>query len=86
MPKIPRNWPASVLPRRLTKEWAAFYCGVSTATFDAMVKARELPNPDERGKYDLRMLDIAIDRRNGLTDDSPDFSADWSVKRRASRN
>lgn len=59
-----------------------FYCGVSGNTFDAMVRAGELPAPDANGRYDLKMIDFAIDRRNGLADDPEEHAPDWSIKRR----
>ena len=85
MPKQPANWPAAALPRRLTREWAAFYCGVSPNTFDAKVKAGEYPKPDQEGRYDLKLLDQAIDRINGIVCGEPEQQQpeSWAVTPRS---
>lgn len=81
MPKTPQNWPASVLPRRLTREWAAYYCGMSPTTFDLRVSAGIYPKPDAGGRYDLKLLDAAIDRESGLTTAEDEHKDDWSFTR-----
>ena len=81
MPKTPRNWPAAALPRRLTREWAAYYCGLSPNTFDRRVAEGVFPGPGDDGKYDLRLLDAAIDRKSGLTDPEPQDQDDWTFHR-----
>ncbi|WP_142847263.1 hypothetical protein [Telmatospirillum sp. J64-1] len=84
MPKPPNNWPSNALPRRLTREWASFYCGVSPNTFDGKVEAGEFPKPDHDGKYDRKLLDEAIDRINGITAPSP-ANESWAVRPRTRR-
>ncbi len=63
MPKTPRNWPPAALPRRMDREMAAYYCGISPTTFDARVRSGALPGPHRDGKrllWDLREIDRAL--------------------------
>ena len=55
---------ASFLPRGLRREDAAFYIGVSPATFDEMVKDGRMPQPKRVGKrtiWDRRQLDASFE-------------------------
>jgi len=51
---------AGFLPRGLRREDAAFYVGVSPATFDEMVKDGRMPQPKKVGKR-------TVNRRSNLT-------------------
>ncbi|MBF0305163.1 MAG: hypothetical protein HQL41_05895 [Alphaproteobacteria bacterium] len=84
MPKQPANWPIAALPRRLTREWAAFYCGLSPNTFDTKVKSGEYPAADRDGKYDVKLLDKAIDQISGLIQPE-ERKDDWTVRARGER-
>lgn len=69
MPKAPRNWPPSALPRRMDRAMAAFYCGLAENTFDAAVKAGEFPKPHQRGRrlmWDIHELDRAMNALDGI--------------------
>lgn len=74
MPKTPRNWPPAALPRRMDREMAAYYCGISPTTFDLRVRAGALPRPHRDGKrllWDLREIDRAL----GEVDGEPGLAA-----------
>jgi len=63
------------LPRGLRREDAAYYVGVSPATFDEMVKDRRMPQPKKVGKrtiWDRRQLDVSFEDLPDRNDDS-----DW---------
>lgn len=83
--KQPNHWPDAALPRRLTREWAAFYCGVSPNTFDARVRDSVFPGPDQDGRYDRKLLDLAIDKLNGIAEDMPLPEERWDVPPRPGR-
>ena len=81
--KPPKGWPEKALPRRMTGEWAAFYVGVSYNTFIARVEKGVFPKADREGRYDLVLLDAAIDRLNGVAPASQETGkADFSVRKR----
>ncbi len=65
MPKTPRSWPIGALPRRMTLEIAAYYCGCCPTKFRDELKAGRYPRPDPDGRFDRKLLDEAIDRGNG---------------------
>jgi predicted DNA-binding transcriptional regulator AlpA len=53
------------MPRGLSREAAAQYCGFGTTKFDEMIKDGRLPKParvDGRVVWDLHKLDKALDR------------------------
>ncbi|MBB4316117.1 hypothetical protein [Roseospira marina] len=83
MPRTPTAWPLGALPRRMTRELAAYYVGVSPPTFDSRVKDGTYPKPHADGRYDRRALDLAVDRQSGLdtngtgADDEP---MDWGIR------
>jgi predicted DNA-binding transcriptional regulator AlpA len=55
--------PAGALPRGLSREQSAEYIGVSTTTFDRMVKDQLMPKPLRiygRIVWDVRKLDAAF--------------------------
>ena len=63
------------LPRGLRREDAAFYIGVSPATFDEMVKDGRMPQPKRVGKrtiWDRRQLDASFEDLPDRNDDN-----DW---------
>lgn len=75
----PKNWPKGALPRRMTRENAAFYCGVSPGTFDTRVKAGMYPKPREDGRYDIHDLDAALE---GVPLQEGDVMEVWKVERK----
>jgi predicted DNA-binding transcriptional regulator AlpA len=61
------------MPRGLRREDAAFYVGVSPATFDEMVKDGRMPQPKKVGKrtiWDRRQLDASFEDLPGRNDES----------------
>jgi predicted DNA-binding transcriptional regulator AlpA len=58
--------PPTLAPRLVTREAAAAYVCVSPNTFDEMVKGGRMPRPrllgGKRRAWDIRALDLAIDR------------------------
>ena len=65
-----------ILPRLLTREQAAAYCGVSMATLTALcpVKPIALGNSKRLERYDVRHLDEWIDT---LREDGAKYGRDW---------
>ncbi len=65
--------PAGLIPRGLSDDQAAAYCGLSRNTFAGLVEVGQLPRPLPlkcgRRIYDLRALDRALDRLAGLVND-----------------
>ncbi|GEM_PF-5684430 len=64
MPKTPSTWPAGCLPRLLSEDMAAFYCGISAGTFAKEVAAGRYPAPRKVGArklYDRKALDKVLD-------------------------
>ena len=73
MPKPPASWPAGALPRRMTRELAAYYCGLSVNTFDSHVQAGRYPSGIRIGGrvvWDLVALDRALDIEAGTAVES----------------
>jgi hypothetical protein len=61
--------PPSIIPRGLNVDQAAEYVGVSAPKFIDAVKAARYPEPIRHGKrqvWDLRALDLAMDRESGI--------------------
>jgi hypothetical protein len=61
--------PPNLAPRGLCREAAAEYIGISSGTFDEMVRDGRMPGPkriNARKVWDIRALDIAF---AGLPDD-----------------
>ena len=59
--------PPSLAPRGLTREGAAAYVGLSPATFDKARLEQKYPGPPlPGGRYDLALLNVAMDRLSGL--------------------
>jgi len=79
MPKTPRNWPASALPRRMDRAMAAYYCGLSPGSFDAAVADGEFPKPRQQGRrlvWDIHELDRAMNALDGLPPQGADSRAE----------
>jgi hypothetical protein len=79
--------PESSGPRLLTREQAAFYCGLSASAFSRWVKLGRLPSP-LRGtsRWDLKAIDLALDSLSGIEickDPDPTITAldEWRIKR-----
>jgi hypothetical protein len=59
--------PAGLAPRGLTREGAAAYVGLSPTAFDKARLERKYPPPTLPGRrYDLALLNAAMDRLSGL--------------------
>jgi len=87
--KLPDGWPAGALPRRLTRDWAAAYCGVSPSTLDRMVKNGTLPPPDPNKRFDRHAIDRALDKLSGIaqeSDNANDQIDQWAIKRRPQKH
>ena len=66
---------ANFLPRGMHREDAAFYVGVSPATFDELVKSGRMPPPKRVGRrtiWDRRQLDVCFEDLPSKKDDN-----DW---------
>lgn len=67
--------PHGMQPRGLARDAAAAYIGVGTGTFDDMVAAglmpASIPLPFRRRVWDVRKLDIALDRLGQAEEPSP---------------
>jgi hypothetical protein len=61
----PKN--AVILPRGMTREQAATYCGCeSMAAFSNWVRRGIVPGPPGTHRWDRRAIDAALDRASGL--------------------
>jgi hypothetical protein len=59
--------PPGLAPRGLTREAAAAYVGLSPAAFDKAHLENKYPGPTlPGGKYDLVLLQLAMDRLSGI--------------------
>jgi len=59
--------PPGMFPRGLTREGAAAYVGLSPTAFDKARLDRKYPGPTlPGGRYDLVLLQIAMNRLSGL--------------------
>jgi predicted DNA-binding transcriptional regulator AlpA len=65
--------PPTLAPRLIGRDAAAAYVCVSPNTFDVMVKDGRMPRPkrlsDKRIAWDVRALDVAVDRLPAETGD-----------------
>jgi predicted DNA-binding transcriptional regulator AlpA len=71
------------MPRLLTREQAANYCGLSVQGFSSWVKAGRLP-PAIGGtvRWDLKAIDAALDLLSDLGGaDSPNALDQWRARR-----
>jgi hypothetical protein len=69
------------MARLVLEKEAADAVGIDLATFRAWVACRRLPQdlPD-CGKYDLKAIDLALDRMSGLLSSANAYDA-WKVER-----
>lgn len=75
MPKPPDTWPNGALPRRMARELAAYYVGVSPNTFDRLVEDKAMPAGIRIGArivWDRVALDLALDAQAGIALQSGD--------------
>jgi hypothetical protein len=71
--------PAGMLPRLLTADQAAAYCGVGRETFAARVGVPPLRVFGARTLYDRVALDRWLDRQSGLAENAAeDERVDWA--------
>jgi hypothetical protein len=79
----------TVVPRGMTKEVAANYCGCeSKAAFDAWVRKGIVPGPiPGTQRWDLKAIDLWLDRASSLepTTASSDPLAEWKARRAGRR-
>jgi predicted DNA-binding transcriptional regulator AlpA len=79
--------PIALRQRLLTREQAAFYCGLSVSAFSRWVKIGRLPAAlGGTSRWDLKAIDLALDSLSGLaiskTSDSATIALDdWREKR-----
>jgi predicted DNA-binding transcriptional regulator AlpA len=71
------------LPKRLlTREEAAFYCGLSVSAFSRWVMLGRLPRPlVGSARWDLKAIDLALDSLSGLKLAEASALDDWRAKR-----
>jgi hypothetical protein len=74
-----------IVPRLLTREQAAAYCGVGLTTFTAWVRRGIIPGPvPQTHRWDRKVIDVALDVLSRI-DDNPEGKAldHWKATRRA---
>ena len=71
--------PLGMLPRVLTKDQAAEYCGCeSLAAFDDWQRRGIIPPPiSGTTRWDRKAIDRALDRRSGLLSDAGPSIDEW---------
>jgi predicted DNA-binding transcriptional regulator AlpA len=72
---VPNGWPPEAIPRWLSRECAAYYCGMSPTHFDSLVHDGVLPEPRQLGRltrYDRLELDATL-AKIGRRDDDDDL-------------
>jgi hypothetical protein len=63
--------PSGLVPRGLTREAAAAYTGLSPVAFDKARLEQKYPNPTlPGGRYDLMLLQVAMNRLSGILTES----------------
>jgi hypothetical protein len=63
--------PPGLIPRGLTREGAAAYVGLSPVAFDKARLEQKYPGPTlPGGRYDLVLLQMAMDRLSGILTES----------------
>jgi len=84
------NKDTAIVPRLLSREQAAAYCGLSVHTFSAWTRAGRIPLPlSGTARWDLRAIDRALDLLSGLSLIAEDSALDdWRTHRarRSERN
>jgi hypothetical protein len=71
--------PLGMLPRGLTRDQAAAYCGCdTTAAFDEWVRKGIVPRAmPGTTRWDRKAIDRALDRRSGLLSDAAPSIDEW---------
>lgn len=65
--RSPVPLPPTIAPRGLTREQAAAYVGLSGTAFDKARIDRKFPGPTlPGGRWDLVLLNLAMDRLSGI--------------------
>lgn len=74
--------PIGLVPRGLTREQAAEYCGCeSVEAFDGWRRRGIVPGPIAgTARWDRKAIDRALDRRSGLVDDATPSIDEWLSK------
>ncbi|ACL61096.1 hypothetical protein [Methylobacterium nodulans] len=74
--------PLGLVPRGLTREQAAEYCGCeSLQAFDDWVRKRIVPGPIPGTKrWDRKAIDRALDRHSGLTEVTSLSWEEWAAQ------
>lgn len=74
--------PLGMLPRGLSREQAAEYCGCeTTGAFDTWVRKGIVPGPiPGTTRWDRRAIDRALDRRSGLLESSKETFDEWAAR------
>jgi len=80
-----------LVQRLLTRDQAAFYCGLSVSAFSKWVKIGRLPAAlAGTARWDLKAIDLALDSLSGLatskTSDSETTALDEWRRKRARRS
>lgn len=63
-----RPLPAGLMPRLLSREAAAAYCGVGPELFEQSVTVPPIRCFGKRKLWDIKALDHWLDRQSGLTE------------------
>jgi hypothetical protein len=73
-----------ITPRLLTRKQAAGYCGLSLQGFSEWVKRGIIP-PALPGtaRWDLKAIDIALDRLSGISETPGSAFDEWKAMRNA---
>jgi hypothetical protein len=76
-----------IAPRLLTREQAAFYCGISLATFAGWVRLGIVPGPvPGTHRWDRKAIDGALDALSRIDDKfEPNALDEWKAKHHAGR-
>lgn len=73
--------PIGLIPRGLTREQAAEYCGCeTTGGFDDWVRRQIIPRPiPGTTRWDRKAIDRALDRRSGLIETADSSFEEWAA-------
>lgn len=87
LPEIaPLHVRRGIVPRGLTREDAAEYCGVTAWTFDDWRRRNLIPDPMPGTKrWDRKALDLALDQLSNIAPASPKRGAFGDVGKNALR-
>src|ERR1700730_2665117 len=72
-----------IMPRVLSRDQAAAYCGISARAFSEWVRLGRLPQPiPGTCRWDLRAIDAALDLASGILGSGSPLPLDeWRAKR-----